>query len=258
MRPLLFALTCALLAAPVVAAAESPQDKGLRIAKEIDAFNSGYKGETTAMEMVLINAHGDKVSRKLRGRVLEMTDDGDRSISIFEWPADVKGTRMLTWTHKTKVDDQWLYLPSLKRTKRISSRNQSGSFMGSEFAYEDFGSQEVEKYTYTWLRDEAVDGRKVWVIERVPTNKRSGYSKQVVWMDQEYRSPLKIDYYDRKGEQLKTMTFSKYEKFDRWWRPGQIDVHNHQTHKKSVLTWTERKVGVAHDPEDFEKEALED
>ena len=105
---------------------ETPETKGLRIATKADAVNAGFKGEASEMVMILTNAHGDKTTRKMSSKTLEGTDDGDRSIITFIWPADVKGTKMLTWTHKVGNDDQWLYLPSLKRVKRISSRNKSG------------------------------------------------------------------------------------------------------------------------------------
>ncbi len=244
-----------LLAAP--ATAETPEEKGLRITREVDAKSSGYKGSSGSMEMVLTNAHGDSVSRKMRVVGTEVEGDGDRSLMVFEWPADVKGTKMLTWTHKKGADDQWLFLASLKRVKRISARSRTGSFMGSEFAYEDLGSQEVEKYTYKWLRDEESEGRKLWVVERVPVDK-SGYSRQVSWIDREYSGAVKIDFYDRKGELLKTMTLSDYKLLDRWWRVHRIEVVNHQTRKTSSLKWTAQKLGLTHDEDAFDSESLAD
>ena len=130
--------------------------------------------------------------------------------------------------------------------------------MGSEFAYEDLGSQEVEKYTYKWLRDEELNGRKQWVVERFPTDKRSGYSKQVTWIDQEYRQVQKIDFFDRKGELLKTFVFEGYAQFGKYWRAQKIEALNHQTKKKSRLTWNDRKMGTAPPKDAFSKDALED
>ena len=244
-----------LIALPALA--ETPEEKGLRLTKENDAKNSGFAGSSGGMAMELVNAHGDTVSRKMTFRGMEVAGDGDRSFIEFQHPADVKGTRMLTWTHKKGQDDQWLFLPSLKRVKRISARSRTGSFMGSEFAFEDLGSQEVEKYTYKWLRDEELGGRKVWVVERYPVGK-SGYSKQVSWVDQAYAGPLKIEFYDRKGELLKTMTFSDYKQIDRWWRVHRIDVVNHQTRKKSSLSWTDQKLGQTFDDDAFDSESLAD
>ena len=130
--------------------------------------------------------------------------------------------------------------------------------MGSEFAYEDLSSSEIEKYTYKWLKDEQIKGRTQWVIERIPTDKRSGYTRQIMWMDQEYHQPLKIDFYDRKGELMKTFTFGGYAGFGKHWRPKTIEAVNHQTQKKSKLDWTNRKLGTAPKSSEFTKDALSD
>ena len=238
--------------------AETPEAKGLQITTDNKAFNDGFGGEKAAMTMVLINAHGDKTVRKMTSVSTEVKGDGDRSRIEFIEPADVRGTRMLTWSHGTKNDDQWLYLPSLKRVKRISSRSKSGSFMGSEFAYEDLGSQEIEKYSYRYLKDEQIGARNHWVIEQVPADKKSGYSRQVAWIDQTYRQPTKIDFYDRKGAHLKTFTFGSFKQFGKWWRAMQIDAINHQTQKRSKLSWETREVGVQVDQDVFTKDGLKD
>jgi len=237
--------------------AESAEDKGLAIARKVDKANEGFASESSTMEMTLINAHGDKTTRKMKSQLLETKDDGDRSRIEFDWPADVKGTRMLTWTHKKADDDQWLFLPAIKRVKRISSKNKSGSFMGSEFTYEDIGSQEIEKFKHKFLAEEAIEGRKAWKIERIPTASDSGYSRQVSWIDQEYNNAIKIEYYDRKGDLLKTAKFSDYKKFGKFWRLGKLDMVNHQTRKSSILAWSGRKVGIAINPSSFESTELE-
>lgn len=229
---------------------------GEDIARKVDEANAGFVGEYAEMEMLLINAHGDTITRKLIAETAEVADDGDRSISTFLWPADVKGTRMLTWSHKTGDDDQWLYLPALKRVKRISSRNKSGSFMGSEFSYEDLGSQEVEEYTYKMVEEAKTQDRDCWVVDREPVSKRSGYSKERVWWDKEYLNPLRVEYYDRKGDLLKVADFKDYQKIDKYYRVGKIEVENVQTKKRSVLTWTKRELGKAYSEYHFDSESL--
>ena len=97
--------------------------------------------------------------------------------------------------------------------KRIASNNKAGPFMGSEFAYEDISSQEVEKYTYRYLRDEVLDGQSTFVVERDPVDSRSGYSRQVVWYDQSEYRLIKLEFYDRKETLLKTLTFQEYEQY---------------------------------------------
>jgi hypothetical protein len=247
------------LALPVLAL--TPQERGLEIAKQVEKANDGFIGEQAQMEMVLYNAHGDKVIRRMLSKTQETATDGDRAISTFAWPADVKGTRMLTWTHKKGDDDQWLFLPAIKRVKRISSRNKSGSFMGSEFAYEDLGSQEPEKFKHKHLKDleqgEGKDKRKLWLLEQIPTY-RSGYSKMVLWMDQIYMGPVRIDYYDRKGELLKTSEFTGYKKYGKYWRPGAIEIKNHQTRKRSIVRWKNRALFKKFTEDEFDSENLDE
>ena len=125
---------------PLPAAAGAADEKGLAIAREADSRDDGFGDFAADMIMILKNRHGQESAREMRVRTLEVNGDGDKSLSIFDTPRDIKGTAFLNFTHRTGDDDQWLYLPALKRVKRISSRNKSGSFMGSEFAYEDIGS----------------------------------------------------------------------------------------------------------------------
>lgn len=257
MHPLTVPFIVLLPLAATAEAAPSPEARGLEIAREVDKANSGFRGERARMDMELINAHGDRTTRRMTSETREEESDGDKSRVEFAWPADVKGTRMLTWSHKRDDDDQWLYLPAIKRTKRINGRNKAGSFMGSEFAYEDLGSQEVEKYTYKHLADESLGGRDVWKVERVPVDSNSGYSRQVLWLDKTYKNPLKIEYYDRKGVLLKTATFSNYQQYGKFWRVGAIETVNHQTKKSSRLVWSERTLGTAPPASAFESSELE-
>jgi outer membrane lipoprotein-sorting protein len=243
---------------PQTTAAETPEEKGLAIAREADRRDSGFGDFTAKMRMVLKNRHGQESIRLIRIKTLEVEDDGDKSLSIFDNPRDVKGTAFLTLSHKTGDDDQWLYLPALKRVKRISSRNKSGSFMGSEFSYEDIASQEVEKYTYRWLRDEILDGRECFVSERYPVDtKNSGYSRMVSWMDKEAYRPFKVEYYDRKNALLKTLTITGYNQYlGQFWRAGEMHMINHQSGKSTQLYWSDYQFQVGLMDKDFNKNSL--
>lgn len=235
-------------------------NKGLEIAKKIDKINTGFVGEFSEMEMILINAQGDKITRKLNSKVKENTSDGDMSLSTFLIPKDVEGTKMLTWTHKKDDDDQWLFMPSLKRVKRIHSNNKEASFMGSEFSYEDLGSQEVEKFTYKFIEEGKLqDGTEYWKIERYPT-KKSGYTKQVSTISKKYNNPVKIEYYNRRKELKKTADFSNFKEYKvgkkTFFRANKIHVVNHLTKKQSVLKWNKREIGKKFSKKDFSKEGL--
>ena len=249
---------CPLTAGTQTGNAQSPEEKGLAIAREADRRDEGFKDFTADMRMILKNRHGQQSVRSLRIRTLEVPGDGDKSLTIFDNPRDVKGTAFLSYTHKVGDDDQWLYLPALKRVKRISSRNKSGSFVGSEFSYEDIASQEVEKYTYKYLRDEKLNGLDCFVFERYPVDrKNSGYTRQVIWMDKaEYRIQ-KVDYYDRKNSLLKTLTASDYRQYqNRFWRAQKMEMINHQNGKSTILEWTNFHFGTGLTPRDFSKNSL--
>ena len=242
---------------PGVRAAESAEERGLRIATEARQGDKGFGNFTANLTMTLRNKRGQESRRELRLRVIEVENDGDRTVFVFDRPRNVKGTGFLIHAHKTGPDDQWLYLPALKRVKRISSSKQSGSFMGSEFSYEDMGAVEVEKYTHRFVREEACGKLQCFVLERVPKNKDSGYSRQLVWLDREELRNIQIQYFDRRNAHLKTMTVEDYKKYlDRFWRAGTISMTNHLTGKSTVLNWKDYKFGTDLDLGDFTQTAL--
>jgi outer membrane lipoprotein-sorting protein len=238
--------------------AETAAQKGLRIATEADRLNNGFQDTTAKMQMVLRNKAGSESRRAMRYWTLEVNGDGDRTLILFDTPSDVRGTAMLTHSHGNKPDDQWMYLPAFKRVKRISSANRTGSFMGSEFAYEDLGSPEVSKYTYRWLRDETCGGgQKCNVNERIPVDKRSGYSRQLLWSDYQHYRPYKIEFYDRQGALQKTLVFSGYTQYlGKYWRAGLMQMSNHQTGKSTDLKWLDYKFKVGLDARRFKKSQL--
>ena len=242
------------------AAAEKSDDPvayGLAIAVESDKRDKGFGDFTADLTMILKNRHGETSERYIRNKTLEIIGDGDKTLSIFDKPRDVKGTAFLSFSHKEGADDQWLYLPALKSVKKISSNNKSGPFMGSEFAFEDLSSQEVEKYTYKYLGDDVLDGINCFMLERDPVDPKSGYTVQIVWIDKEDYKPLKVDYYDRKSSLLKTLTFSNYKQYlDKYWRASEMNMVNHQTGKSTQLIWSDYKFATVLTERDFDKNSL--
>jgi len=237
--------------------AEGDPQKGLEIANESDRRSNGFIDSSSTMKMILKNRHGDTSSRQLRVRSMEVENDGDKSMTIFDTPADVKGTALLTFSHKTKNDDQWLYLPALTRVKRMSSSNKSGPFMGSEFAFEDIGSQEVDKYNWSYLKDETIDGIDCYMLQRIPVDRKSGYTKQILWINKAEYYPVKVDYYDRKKSLLKTLRSSNYKLYKgKFWRAHLMEMKNHQTGKSTDLIWDNIQFGNNYKDRDFSKNSL--
>jgi len=232
------------------------QDKGIEIAKKVEAADNGWESNSNKLTMTLTNRHGQTTTRQMHGYSMEVEDDGDKSMTIFDTPADVKGTASMTYTHKSGADDQWLYLPAIQRVKRISSSSKSGPFMGSEFAFEDLSSQEMEKYTWKYLKDEKKNGVDCHVLERTPVDKASGYKRHITWVNKaNYRVEV-TDYYDRKNTLLKTLTFSKFHQYGKYWRAEVMEMVNHQNNKKTKLHFTEVKFGIGLTDEDFSQNSL--
>lgn len=232
-------------------------DKGLAISQEADIKNSGFVDFRADLTMRIVNQKGNENLRKLDIKTLEGTDEGDKTITIFTFPKDIQGAGFLTHTKKTSSDDQWLYLPSIKRIKKISSKNKRSPFFGSEFAFEDLASQEVEKYTYTYLKEETIDGLETHVIQRTPNDSQSAYSKLIVWMDKAELQIRRIDYYDRKNILLKTLVATEYQLYDgKFWRASNLHMLNHQNKKQTYLEWKNYRFGTGLKPTDLEQAAL--
>ena len=250
-------ISCLLILLLADVSAQTPQEKGLAIAKEMERRDTGWKDISMRLTMILRNRQGQESQRQVRVQSLEVEGDGDKSLSIFDSPRDVKGSAFLSHTHALIPDDQWLYLPALKRVKRISSANKSGPFMGSEFAYEDLTSQEVDKYTYQWLNDEKLGERETAVIERYPTYKHSGYTRQRVWVDKDIYQAIKVEFYDRKGALLKTLVVDDFAQYaNKYWRPAKMEMVNHQTGKSTLLTWSDYAFGKNLTARHFDRNTL--
>jgi len=237
--------------------AEGVDEKGLSIAQEIDRRDSGWKDSSALLEMTLRNRQGEKSVRSLRIKTLEVSQDGDKSLTVFDNPRDVQGTAFLTFSHTVKPDDQWLYLPALRRVKRIASANKSGPFMGSQFAYEDLASFEVAKYSYKYIGEETLGSQAVFIIESKPLYRYTGYTRLMTWVDKQRYIPLKIEYYDRKNTLLKTLSFNEYKQYlDQYWRAHEQIMQNHQNGKTTSLTLNDYQFRAGLNQRDFNHNSL--
>lgn len=250
----LLVLACSL---PFVAHAETPEEKGLAIAKAQKARDAGWKDSQSEMKMVLRSANGNENVRLIQIKSLEVQGDGDKNLMVFNEPLDVKGTAFLSYSHITGPDDQWIFLPALKRVKRIASRTKAGSFMGSEFSYEDLSSFEVEKFDFKLLRDEPCGEHTCHVLESYPRDEHSGYSRQVSWIENKDFRVQKIEFYDKKKAHLKTMTVQKYElSEEKFWRPTHSVMVNHQTGNATELHWYNIRLNTGLSESDFSQNNL--
>lgn len=235
--------------------AQGAKARGLNIAKAAEQADLGFKSSIVDLKMTLKNKNGQTSERSLTTKTLELTADGDKSLIVFNSPKDVKGTSTLTFTHKVGSDDQWLFLPSIKRVKRISSNNKSGPFVGSEFAYEDLSSQEVEKYTYNFIEEKG----DFLIVEQDPVDPKSGYTRRLVTYNKSkgYRIE-KVDFYDRKNSLLKTLTYADYKAYkNKFWRAGTFKMVNHQSNKETILSFSNYNFDANLTEDDFTQAALQ-
>lgn len=243
----------ALLSVPTIASPE----RGLEIAKEMKKRDEGWIDSRADMQMILRSPDGRESVRDMRIKTLEIEDNGDKALTIFDQPRDISGTAFLSFSNIVGPDDQWIFLPAVKRVKRIATRNKSGPFVGSEFAFEDMTSFEVEKFTFNYLRDETYKGMETYVVEQRPIDKYSGYTRQLVWVDKEHYRAHKIEFFDRKDALLKVLTLEDYQQYEnKYWRANRSDMNNFQTGKSTTLLVNEIAFKQGLDENDFDKNAL--
>ncbi len=238
---------------------DTPESQmGYEIAARSDRTDAGFGDSKVDATMMLRNAAGQTSERSLSFSTLEKEDEtvGDKSLVIFNSPRDVEGTALLSHANILDPDDQWLYLPALKRVKRISSANKSGPFVGSEFAFEDFTLTELNKFTYAYVGEEELDGMMMDVVERFPRYEKSGYTKQKSWIDQTAFQARKLEFYDRRGELLKTLTLSDYREYNGVWRAHRLSMVNHRTNKETDLVYSNFQFKTGLDKNDFQQGIL--
>jgi outer membrane lipoprotein-sorting protein len=249
------------LAASSFARLGSAQDaaaRGLAVARSADSYANGFVSLAADMRMILRDKQGQESVREMRTRSLEVPGDGDKSIVLFDLPRDISGTALLTFTHRAGADDQWLYLPALKRVKRIASDNKSGPFMGSEFAYEDIASPEVEKYSHLWLREETVQGQVCNVLEQRPVDTKSGYQRRLIWLDKAEHRAMKVEFFDRQNQHVKTLVPADYRKYlAHQWRPASLSMTNHISGKSTRLEFKNYVFNAGLSERDFDTKSLE-
>lgn len=226
------------------------------VAKRSYEAVSGYESSIATTTMVLKNSRGETNKREMEFKRLE-GKNGDKSLINFLYPKDLKDTKLLSFEKIGEDDKQWLYLPALKRVKRISSRNKSGSFMASEFSYEDIASQNYKNYRYEGEAEKiSVDGKKFYKVVRTPVDKNSGYSKQIVLVDRETFLVTSGEFFDKQERLLKKIFFREYRKIDGVYRVKIIEIENVQNGKSTTLIWDKEQIKVGLMEKEFKKRSL--
>lgn len=234
-------------------------NRGRAIAERAWERGEGFGSLRADVEMTIITRSGQKATREMEIAMLEQPGEASKAMTRVEAPRDVAGTSLLTHTDSNGAQEQWLYLPAASRTRRISSENRSGSFMGSEFSFDDFGSQPPSRYRFEYLREENLDGTPCHVIERHPRTDRPGY--EVAWLDQERLLLQRVEYYDANGDKTRVLTVNGYQPYEgqdgeTYWRATSLRMENARTNAASVLRWRNIELGAGLRESDFDVAAL--
>lgn len=202
-------------------------------AKDVPDGDSRY----SEMELTLIKKNGDKRERKVVSWSIDEGKD-KKTLMFFTYPGDVNGTGFLTWDYDdmSKDDDKWLYLPAMKKTRRISgSSSKTDYFMGTDFTYNDMGSRNIDEDTHTLLREEDRDGQKCWVIESIPVDKREIYSRKVTWIRQDCCVPVYVEFYDKLDKLHRYLTISEISQVQGYWTKQHMEMKNVQTGHSTII-----------------------
>ena len=259
----LFALLAFLIAAmPSVARADDARAR--EIVTKVDQREDGDNASSD-MEMILIDKRGKERIRKIKTFSKDFGKD-TYQIIFFLYPADVKNTGFLTYDYDDpeRDDDQWLYLPALKKTKRIATSDKSGSFMGSDFTYSDMTKRDLEDYDYKLLKEMDVGGHKTWLIEAVPRTKdvidETGYTRSVIFVRQDNYVVIRAVHYLKKGNRRKYLNVKKLELIDGIWVATEIHMTTKKgraTEHKTILRFTNVKFNQSLDDSMFTVRRLE-
>jgi outer membrane lipoprotein-sorting protein len=256
-----FALAIAISAAAAVRATDPPA----RDIMEKNFFVTKVSSLQLESTMVLINDKGQRRERRSTGLIKLQPNGIDSKLVVrFDTPADIKGTSFLQVEHIDGDDDLWIYLPALKKSRRLVASNKKDSFVGSDFSYGDISLPKVDQYRHTLLRTEKADGVDCYVVESVPANDtvraNSGYSKKLNWVRTDNFVEAKVEYYDLAGRLWKTQIVSRPQLVEpqraRWY-PMQREMTNHQNGHRTVISFSKVTPGVAVPDETFTTRYIE-
>ena len=200
--------------------------------------------QTSILTMTLTNKQGKQRVRKIKQFTKDL-GDVEKSIMYFQSPADVKNTSFMSWSYDSdKSDDQWIYLPAIKKTKRISSDSKSDYFMGSDFTYDDLGDRKLENDSHKLLREESINGKACYVVESVSKDEEYMYSKTITWIDKSNFIGVQKEFYDEDEELLKILTIKKYVEISGFWVITNSEMKNVQKNHSTSMVLSDVQVNI--------------
>jgi outer membrane lipoprotein-sorting protein len=246
------------LAAPVSATLE--QIDARQVAVNSDELEDG-DDYIADLEMMLTNKNGKQRIRKVQMYRKDYGED-NKSVMFFLEPADVKNTGFLSWSYDAegKDDEQWLYLPALKKVRRISSSGRADYFMGTDFTYSDLGDNDVDDYIYKHLEAEVIDGIECYHLERLPKDDdvidETGYGRTEVWIRPDNWTMVKAVFYDKKLKLLKELSTNEIKEIDGIWTTMQMTMKNEQKNHTTILQFSNVSYNTGVDDDFFTERRL--
>lgn len=242
LRWLALLLLGAVAAWPATAGAQS----GAEVMKE-QRERQRVKDEEERQTLKIFSKSGAAKERRLVRYVLTGPGDLDKILVRFRAPRDVENTALLTWEAKDGNDDQWLYLPSIKKPKRIAASGKKNRFMGTDFAYEDIHPEALAVHTYKVAASEAVDGADCWVVEATPATERqaadSGYSRRKIWVRKDNYLTVKREFYDKQNRLEKVELHRRLVNVaGSVWRADEVEMQDVQAGTRTVVTVESRAI----------------
>jgi len=212
---------------------------------------------SATLTMTLIDSKGKERVRSLDQRLASF-GGVDKKMMMFQSPADVRGTSFMNWSYEQagKGDDQWIYMPALKRVKRITSDGKGGSFMGSDFSYDDLGARHPSVDNHVILGSEIVAGEECWMIESKPKDASDSYSLTVSWISKSRLIGFRRDYYDKKGALLKTLSVLETKTLGAYLMITRTEMHNVQANHRTRMEFTAIKLDTGIADEQFTERAM--
>jgi len=236
-------LLCALASTGLIRAGEL---SGLQIMK-MERERQELKDEEQTLEMHIVDRRGREKVRSVRIWTLSQSDGRHKILLVFDSPRDVKGTGLLTWEHEARDDDQWLYLPSLKREKRIASSGKKNRFMGTDFSFEDLEVENLDRYQYKLLEKKELNGLSCYRVEATLKDEKNArnthYGKRILWVREDISFTMKIEYFDKKGRPIKILENEPPEQVsDTAWRTRSYSMKDLKRGTSTKMILKDRKV----------------
>lgn len=251
-----------LVAAPRFAHAQATSSELDIMRRNYDALK--VRDSTSSATFTLVDRNGDARKRLTTSYTKLQTDGVDNMRTVqFKSPADISGTATLLVEHADRDDDLWVYLPALKKVRRLSASNKKDSFVGTDFTYGDMIGYRVDEWTHRLLREEAIDGVACWVVESVPKSDAvksdTGYARRQTWVRKDNYAAAQIEVWDLGGQILKRMSFTELKSVGSGgkWTPMHMKAENLQTGHKTLIDVTQFEADKGLDDRFFTTRYLE-